>query len=404
MKFWGTPFPNKASNNAIIEYNKDINNSKAKFTNSIKSIYPNDNAERKNLINLYEAAVLFRSNKKLRKKLFEIVIQNIGILSLFLTPFLLPILFFKEHFNIWEYILNYLLTILVSLVLVMVLIPLFSFITNFKIKIGRALSGFIKLILLIIACFSIYYFIDLKEGVLKGGILSAYTLFYIILLISSVTYFVHFLVDAVYFTDKIQLSDELIIESAYRLSKVEWNLAIKRRSVRQNTIDEIERLAGLIEKDWSSHILPGDERTDKWKIKTLNGIASSIRAYKRQLIIPSVKTPIELKAQFKNIFEKILKHDIKGLLDAEVPASRIRKKSKFAILHSIIVAALPISAGLIIKNYFPNLMEEGILNIGIAIGALWLLISVLLWLDPNLADKIATIRSFKDVIGSNNSD
>ena len=49
-------------------------------------------------------------------------------------------------------------------------------------------------------------------------------------------------------------------------------------------------------------------------------------------------------------------------------------------------------------------IPENYLHIGIVIGGLWLLISLLLWLDPNLADKINTVKSFRSVMKGSQSE
>ena len=212
-----------------------------------------------------------------------------------------------------------------------------------------------------------------------------------------IEYFIELLVDAYYFSNKVQITDALILESSYSLTLIQWNEAIKKRNLRQNALTEIERLAGLIEKDWSSHILPGDEKTNKWKNNTLIGIATSIRKNKRLVIIPSINTPNDLKGNFDLIFEKIIKHDIQGLIDEEVPVNRIKKKSRIELLQSFIVAILPLSIAFSLRYLPAGTIDTNYIHLSIIISALWLLLSALLWLDPNLADKISAVKSVKDV-------
>ncbi|MGJ8661859.1 MAG: hypothetical protein ACSHXL_07460, partial [Bacteroidota bacterium] len=66
-------------------------------------------------------------------------------------------------------------------------------------------------------------------------------------------------------------------------------------------------------------------------------------------------------------------------------------------LRSFLVAILPFSLIMSIKAYAPNSIPADYIHFSLIISALWLVVSFLLWLDPNLADKISTIKSFRSV-------
>ena len=357
------------------------------------------------LVKLYSTDVIFRSKKKFVKSVIENLLVNPFLLIILLTPFWLPYFFMDVKLGFFSYVGNYLISFFLAIVLGYVILNGFKFIQNFEVKIGKALTKMVQLLLLLSICSLVYFLIEFENSLIKVGVVSAYFVVYITILARIFEYiFAEILVDIFYFSKKIQITDALIIESAYRLSKSNWAIIIKKRNLRQKTLLEIERLAGLIENDWSSHIIPGDEKTNSWKIKTLKGIAAGLRNLKREIIIPSAETPQYLQTTFDSIFEKILNHDIKGLIGAEVPAIRIKKKSKLKALQSLIVAIIPISIALALKNYPIIEIPENYLHIGIVIGGLWLLISLLLWLDPNLADKINTVKSFRSVMKGSQSE
>jgi hypothetical protein len=49
-------------------------------------------------------------------------------------------------------------------------------------------------------------------------------------------------------------------------------------------------------------------------------------------------------------------------------------------------------------KFTPTLFSENQYHLAIGISSIWLMISIILLLDPNLAEKISTIKSFKEAI------
>jgi len=387
-------------------YLQDVYQGNRFFGESIVSLgYAPDSDDQKRLSKLYSQAVIFRSNKKLVKSFLGNLFLTPTILLMVFLPFGLPYLFFEHRLGFSSYLLTYLFTIICGILLAVLLHNLLDFVKNFNVKIGKALTKMLQAMILGSFCALFVFVLSTEEGILKASYLAIYGVTALILAYSIFEYIVSEVsVDVFYYSRKIQITDALIIESAFRLSNVNWSKAVRNKILRQSALDEMERLSGLIEKDWSSHIIPGDERTNRYKIRTLTSIANRFRRFKRSLIIPSADSATELEMQFNSIFEKILRHDLQALIDAEVTALRLKKKSKFAGIQSVLVAILPVSTMLIIKNYFPAMFQENVLNIGIAVSGLWLLICILLWLDPNLADKVATIKSFREVMKGDNSE
>jgi hypothetical protein len=391
---------------ATINYIKDVHQNNRFFELSLVDLnYERGDKDFTRLSRLYSQAVNFRSNKKLVKSFLSNILLTLTIVLMVFLPFGIPFFFFCVKLGFFSYLLIYLVTIIAGLLTGFIVMSILEFTENFSIKIGKALTKLLKAGLILLFCSICWLVLDMDEGIFKASFLSVYGIAGLMIGYSIFEYIVsEFLVDAYYYSRKIQITDALIIESSFRLSKVNWSNAVRSKILRQDVIDEIERLSSLIERDWSSHIITGDEKTDRYKTKTLSSIANRFRRFKRSLIIPSNDTPSELENHFKSIFEKILKHDLQSLIDAEVTAERLKKRSKFAGLQSFLVAILPLCTTLIIKNYFPNAVDENILHIGIVISGLWLLISILLWLDPNLADKIATIKSFRDAVRGDKSE
>ncbi len=383
---------------AIKEYNEGLKNGKVKFSQLIvKNGFAINSPDNKRLSDLYFVALIFRNNKKLLKKVIGQIIVLPMVLGMLTIPYF-TLRFIYPHFEFtwFDLFCHYVGSSLSVFIIGIITIPFFDFVNKFEIKIGKTLNNLILFIFL-----ALFYG---SNKVICFSILSGYLIIYLLIVMLIIEYFIELLVDAYYFSYKVQVTDALILESSYRLTLTRWEDAIRRKNLRQITLTEIERLSGLMEKDWSSHIIPGDEKTNKWKNNTLIGIATSIRKTKRKLIIPSSNTPSELKTNFESIFEKILKHDLQGLIDEEVPVSRIKKKSRIELLQSFIVAVLPLSISVSMKYCPVGLIEPNYIHLSIIISCIWLLLSALLWLDPNLSDKISAVKSVKDVLkqGDNN--
>lgn len=387
------------------EYLKDVYRGNRFFSQSIIALgYPSGSEDYIRLTKLYSLAVNFRSNKKLVKAFLGNLLLTPTFIFMALLPFGVPFFLFEYRLGGGGYFLTYLLTLVFGLLIALIMNNILEFVNNFNVKMGKALTRMIQVTIIGSFCALLYFVLPIEEGIFKATFLSIYSITFLIIAYSIFEYvFSEVLVDSFYYSRKIQITDALIIESSFRLANMKWVNAIRNKTLRQGVLDEIERLSGLIEKDWSSHVIAGDEKTNRYKVRTLTSIANRFRRFKRSLIIPSANTATELETQFNSIFEKVLKHDLQALIDAEVTAERLKKKSRFAILQSFLVAVLPIFSVLIIKNYFAGVIDESVLHIGIALSGLWLLICLLLWLDPNLADKLATIKSFKDVIKGDNS-
>ena len=205
--------------------------------------------------------------------------------------------------------------------------------------------------------------------------------------------------DAYYYSKKVNLTDELILEATYELAnKMDWGSVFRKRAQRNSALGDIERLARLLENDWSYHIKVGDETTETWKKNTLKAIAMSIRGLKREIILPSGNSAKQLKDKFNQLFASVLSHDLSAFKFDDLPAQRIKKRR--GILDSIrrfIVAILPITASLIIYHEFSELLPSEYKGLPLIFSTGWLILCLLLWMDPQLGEKINILRSSKSI-------
>jgi hypothetical protein len=360
--------------------------------------------EVKRLTKLFSSAVYFRQNKKFTKGVTDLITVNPFIILFFVSPFLIPLLFAEQDFSFWFFVLIYIISYLLTFLGLYLIISITKFVTNFEFRIGKILTRFFRILLILLICSTIYIPPLVTMSFFKWAIYASVFLIYTFIILKLIDYLLSVLTDIFFFSKKIQITDALIIESSFQLTTINWADAIKKRSKRQDAINEVERLANLIEYDWSAHIKAKDDKNTKWKNDTLMGIAEGIRSLKKKIMVPNTGSSIYLTTTFESIFQKVLTHDILSLVGAEVPATRIRKKSKYKIIKSLLVAIVPISIAIALKLYPIMDISENYINIAIVVAILWLLLSGLLWLDPNLADKIATLKSARGLMKSNNDD
>lgn len=394
----------KDTEKKILEYKADLTEGIENFKNDLSKYYSDEESSDSKVISqLFNTAQTFRANKKLIKDLVRTIIVNTSSLFFIFTPFIFNFLYQPFKFTTGTYLIVSLASFTLGILSLYLLGQILSFIKTFEIKIGKILFKSINFLVIVLIVSSYLIIQEIEIGLSKSIIYTIYIMVGILILLVVLITFAELLIDAYYFSKKIQITDALIIESCYQLTITNWNEAIKKRSKRQNALIEIERLSYLIENDWSSHIIPGDEKTNDWKTVTLKGIAAGIRHLKREVIVPSENGAMVLSEKFTSIFQKILKHDIKGLLGAEVPALRVKKISKLKVLQSVLTAILPFSLLLALK-YYPIIdLPQNYLHIGMVISGAWLLVSLLFWLDPNLAEKVTTLKSLQSVM-KNQSD
>lgn len=385
---------------AVADYKKKVSDEEKSFEEKLNHINGLDEKEVKRLKRYYKNAIIFRSNKSLRKEIAGSATFLPGLVLLFILPILYPLFFTKQAITVGDYILIYFGANLLSIIILLISFGVFDFIKSVEIKIGKTISFLVKSIFILSICSMFFLKLEQLHIILNWIVLCTIYQAYLFIFLSTLDFIFIQIVDFRFYSKKLQLTEALIIESAFRLLNTNWFNSIRLNTKRQETLSELERLAGLIENDWSSHIKTGDEKTTKWKNDTFKGIAEGIRSLKKQIIRPDDQTSFELKSAFEGIFEKIVKYDIKGLVGAEVPAVRVHKQSKLKAFKSVLVAILPLLLAITLKLFKIEGIPENYIHIAISISGLWLIISVLLWLDPNLADKIATIKSARGLLKS----
>ncbi|MCE3228240.1 MAG: hypothetical protein K0S32_2791 [Bacteroidetes bacterium] len=393
----------------INEAEESLQREKEEFDLRAKKVFENSTKELPDsLIDLFIRASIFRKKKNLVKELGENLLSSF----FFLVFVSCPIWFCFENFSFLKsngYLLlggMWFASAFIGLgigFLVSFFSEYFSHLESKITKLGSSSVDFMLFGLLHFLTWHAYNTCDTNfEILLLMSLLGS-----LVLIDGMVigSFLVRMFVDIYYYSKKTVLTDELIIESTYKLSyNSNWSEVIRKRSKRNEVLSEIERLARLIENDWSSHIVSGDDKTEKWKRQTLTGIANSIRRLKREIIIPSENSSKLLYDRFENIFKNILLHNFQELKDESVAASRIKKKSLLVSFKGIFVAVIPITGAVYVYKYSPNLIPEDYKGIPIIISAGWLILCLLLWLDPQIGEKISVLKNTKNIFSSSSKE
>jgi hypothetical protein len=351
---------------------------------------------------LYVRALRFRKRKAIIKK----VADSLMFWPFFISCLVIPPVYMNlvnTPFNNltrtkWGFLSLALTAACILLALLVVSIA--NFITKLEVKIGRTLRMIIRFALILIP--HVYLFYTFSNGLdwfhtcLTWLCLITAILFDFVMLMF---FFRELAPDAYFYSQKIHLTDELILESIYGLCNTnDWQTIARKRNKRNEKLDEIERLAGLIEVDWNSHVLPKDLKNERWRNVTTRGIANGIRKLKRELMFPGKDSHQVLATRFSELFLHTLNHDLQGFLQEDVPALRIRKKSFSKMIQQFLVALLPIGIGLGLCKYFSQYVPQEYQGLLVLVGIGWFIICLLLWLDPQLADKMMVVKQGKNLI------
>lgn len=360
--------------------------------------------EIKRLTNLYLSAVFFRRNKAIIKNLVENLFISLVLIAALAIPFITISFILKAPFHWWQNLITYVLSYALTGVNALLISRLITFVDNFQVKVGKPITELVGYFLLVSFTLELLILNWFDSILLKAVIVSSLLIIYGVVTLVILKFIFDNIVDLIFYSKKIQMTNALILEAAYGLRKMRWDEIIRDHLQRQKAIDEVERLASLIEIDYNSHIKARDKKLTKWKTETLKGIAEGLRNLKREIMIPTSSAVAELNKKFDEVFSKVAVNDIFGLAGHEVPASRVRKKSLVDFIKSFIVALSPLTIMILLKVYPVIELPHNYIQIGFFVTGLWALISLLIWFDPNLADKIATIKSANSLLKSNSTD
>lgn len=398
-------FSGKSIRRQALEIERVVLKEKEEFKLKAASVFAKNSKDiPKDFIVLITRAIRFRKQKALVKEL----LSSLLIPALTGASIIFPIWFscktfsFCDAYGVIKLIGIALIGLVLSVLLALLFISVANYFTSIETRISR-LGSRICSFLLIGLIHTFAWFLFSKCDCIWVLIPFISCLGLVIIIDGAFAIFVlsQPLPDIYYYSKKVNLTDELILESSYTLASYNnWENIFRKKNRRNLVISEIERLATLIENDWSSHIKVGDERTEKWKQKTLKGIAYSIRKLKREVILPSPTSSQFLSDKFNILFEHILNHNLQGFLQEDIPAYRIKKKSVIDSIRRFIVAVLPFAGALSIYIYFPKFLPEDYKGLPVIIGTGWLILCLLLWLDPQIGEKIFILKSGKNLFSS----
>lgn len=355
---------------------------------------------------MFVSAVRFRFMKRDIKKIIDTFTGMLFMICLIICPFIMD-WYFGNKFN-WSSIGIVLLSFLGFIISMFILAPISQYLEMISIKVGNwisSLSAFLFTVLLLIILYRFYPLYDynflcklfLIIGLSLLGVIF-FTIFNLIVLKS--------IVDIVMYSAKIRLTDELILESVWKLvnSNTKIQTIVRKRNKRNELLLNIENLAQLIQYDWANHVRPKDPRYSKWKQRTFAAVADDIRKLKKSVMFPDKSQLDHLTNRFRHLLDCIITHDLCQLIPDEMPAYRIKKKSVLKIIKGILVAIIPIILTLLLYREYCDYLPKDYHAMPVIIASGWLLLNLVLWLDPNLGDKIKLLSRSSNFMSTINND
>jgi hypothetical protein len=182
-------------------------------------------------------------------------------------------------------------------------------------------------------------------------------------------------------------------------SSKEWNdLKFKRKILRQ--IDDIEI---CIQKHVLRKLRTGDLIADDWLKKTTKEIANAFREQKKKVMFPTEES--------KNTFLQTMANNLIVVVNGnwehlekcqttETPSSSAIISRLWQVLSSLVIGALPILAiGILQKT---GLALTGEIKDYAVIGSIiWLVLSILTIIDPNISEKISSLQNLSQILPGN---
>lgn len=386
-----TLFLYKMNKSKIIKSSKELVDEGIKFNYYLLQNYPNlDIEEREKYKEMFISAVRFRLMKRDVKKIVDSFTAMLFMLYLIFSPFIIDWCF--GDFFCWSSIGILFFNFLGFLLSLLIIIPISQYLEMISIKVGSWISNlvaFLFTVLLLIIFYRFYPLYDLGF-MYKLLLIIDLSLFVIIFFTIINLVLLKSIVDIVMYSAKIRLTDELILESIWKLvdSTPRILTIVRKRNKRNELLENIENLAQLIQYDWANHVRPKDPRYSKWKQRTFAAVADDIRKLKKNVMFPNKSQLDILTHRFRHLLDCIITHDLIHLIPNEMPAYRIKRKSVIKIIQGILVAIIPMILTLLLYKEYCDYLPKDYQAMPIIIASGWLLLNLILWFDPNLGDKI----------------
>lgn len=388
------------------DYIRNIARSKRRFEDSLISMeFDPQSDDFKELVTRIETSTVFRENKRLTKGIVSEFFFVFFMSCLISLPIIFPLVFMGRIFDFWEYVFIYVIYAVVSTINVLIVTFMLDYYRNFEIRIGTIGVNILGFISFVLICLPLYACSGMSETVLKAGLVSSFWMLYCAFgAFLLIRFCGEFLIDFLYYSKKIRITNALILDSTFKIARAKWEECLVKTGYKRHLMIEIERLAKLIESDLASHIYTGDPATTKWKSELMLAKANGIRAFKKDLINPGPESASKLKKGFNQIYKNIVKNNWEALPEDMNAVLNMKKKNFWSALRSFLVAFLPVSLVLSVKYFSPNAVPSSSIEIGLIVGTLWLIVSALIWLDPNLTDKLSTMKSVRSVFRGGQSE
>jgi hypothetical protein len=157
-------------------------------------------------------------------------------------------------------------------------------------------------------------------------------------------------------------------------------------------ISEFEQAAVTVERHLPRIVATADVRTGDWlKIRSA-GIAASLRDYKMRVLIPGSQTALELHTEMRSLLVSLGNGDWNAIrsCDPDPVTRREGARRLFSFGRSIFTALMPAIVLLLVQQTDYKL-TGGVANWAIVASVAWAVVSLLLLIDPQFAEKFGFV-------------
>lgn len=170
---------------------------------------------------------------------------------------------------------------------------------------------------------------------------------------------------------------------------------------------KLENGASIIERKIPKVLDGFDKINKKWIKSTYSEIAHTFRLLKREVAVVGYLSKEAITGSLKEFLIKASNNNWKAItrtkLPKEIRLEAARNRTIF-YLRTFLVAFVPLGLIMINKHYLLFEIDSSIQHYLDIVSALWLVISILIIIDPSLRDKISAIKDVASYKGFKNTD
>ncbi|RPJ49392.1 MAG: hypothetical protein EHM21_07105 [Chloroflexi bacterium] len=168
---------------------------------------------------------------------------------------------------------------------------------------------------------------------------------------------------------------------------------------KQRVLDQMEQIASMLERGLPRQVSSKDSATDLWIKNRARRMGASIREKKKWVLAPKADTQAQLLKSLAQDYVHAASGDWDAFSQSD-PEPITAQNIIFLVRHwagVLVRGALPMLILFIVQSRFVQLSEQMASNLWLA-TTLWLILTVLLELDPDFKEKLDVLGKVKSMV------